>query len=118
MVVIGGVVVKGVEKVASKVVNGVKSLSKGLGGNPFKGKTEKEIEIEKMFTSKGFEFKGVSNAKGGYVNNNTGRSYHIDFNNRFGEVPHVDINPANKSNALNLNKKKYFTNGSIETIIK
>ncbi len=30
--------------------------------------------------------------KGGYVNPKTGRSYHIDPANSYGEKPHVDVN--------------------------
>lgn len=89
---------------------------KGLGGNPFKGKTEKQIE--KMFRAKNFEMRGSSNEFDGYVNTKTGRSYHIDFNNRFNEKPHVDINSLYKSNSLKLKKTKYFIDGNIEKIIK
>ena len=92
------------------------SVKKGLGGNPFKGKTEKQIE--KMFRAKKFEMRGSSNEFGGYVNTKTGRSYHIDFNNRFNEKPHVDINSLYKSNSLKLKKTKYFIDGNIEKIIK
>lgn len=60
--------------------------------NPFEGKSPGEIDD--MLRGKGFQPSGPDpiNGKGGYVNPRTGRSYHIDVNNRFGEPPHVDIN--------------------------
>ena len=41
-----------------------------------------------------------------YVNPDTGRSYHIDPANRFGEPPHVDVNRP-KDYQGPLDKKKY-----------
>ena len=89
---------------------------KGVGGNPFKGKTEKQIE--KIFKNKNFEMRGSSNEFEGYVNTKTGRSYHIDLKNRFNEAPHVDVNSVNKSNSLKLQKTKYFIDGHIDKILK
>ncbi|WP_010300455.1 VENN motif pre-toxin domain-containing protein [Candidatus Odyssella thessalonicensis] len=79
---------------------------KGLG-NPFKGKTPEEID--KMFKSKGFEKRGPDplNGKGGYVNPETDRSYHIDVNNRFNEPPHIDVNRLRDYKGV-LPKKKYW----------
>ena len=63
-----------------------------------------------MFRSKGFEPKGRNPVagEGGYVNPNTGRSYHIDPANRFGEPPHVDVNRL-RSYKGPLDKRKFFT---------
>jgi hypothetical protein len=81
--------------------------TRGLG-NPFKGKTP--AEIAEMFKAKGFVPRGPDplNGKGGYVNPKTGRSYHIDEANSFGEAPHVDVNRL-KTYDGPLEKKKYFT---------
>jgi len=77
-------------------------------GNPFKGKTP--AQIDEMFRAKGFEPRGPDplNGKGGYVNPKTGRSYHIDEANGFGEAPHVDVNRL-KTYDGSLEKKKYLT---------
>ena len=80
---------------------------RGLGiGNPFLGRTAAEIDA--MFRMKGFSPRGPNPAagKGGYVNTKTGRSYHIDEANRFGEAPHVDVNRS-RSYTGSLEKKKY-----------
>lgn len=77
-------------------------------GNPFVGKAP--AEIDQMFKAKGFELRGPDplNGKGGYVNPQTGRSYHIDEANSFGEPPHVDVNRLRTYDGP-LAKKKYFT---------
>jgi hypothetical protein len=74
--------------------------------NPFKGKTSEEVD--QMFRDKGFEPRGPDpvNGKGGYVNSATGRSYHIDKANRYGEPPHVDVNRL-RSYKGPLPKRKY-----------
>ena len=61
-----------------------------------------------MLKAKGFEPRGPDplNGKGGYVNPKTGRSYHIDEANSFGEPPHVDVNRP-KTYDGPLDKKKY-----------
>lgn len=64
-------------------------------GNPFKGKTPQQID--KMFRDKGFSPRGPDpmGGKGGYVNPETGRSYHIDPGGTYKkgvEKPHVDVN--------------------------
>ncbi len=81
----------GVEKIGMDCISSVAS-KRGLGANPFKGKTPKQIA--KMLKKKGFEPRGLDpvKGKGGYVDPKTGRSYHIDKANRFGEPPHVDVN--------------------------
>ncbi|MHB9132351.1 MAG: tandem-95 repeat protein [Armatimonadota bacterium] len=85
----------------------------GLGkGGPFKGMTA--LEIDRALRSRGFEPRGPDplNGKGGYVNPKTGRSYHIDEGNSFGEKPHVDINykrefkASRESQGLPLKKKR------------
>ncbi len=80
------------------------SVEKGLG-SPFKGKTSSEIDA--MLRAKGFEPRGPEpqNGLGGYVNPKTGRSYHIDESNSFGESPHVDVNRVKSYNG-SLQKKK------------
>ncbi len=85
------------------------SAGKGLG-NPFKDKTA--TEIDKMFKAKGFEPRGPDplNGKGGYVNPENQRSYHIDEANSFGEPPHVDVNRL-KTYKGPLEKKKYEMGG-------
>ncbi len=75
-------------------------------GNSFKGKTPKQID--NMFKKKGFGPRGPDpvNGKGGYVNPKTGRSYHIDEANSFGEAPHVDVNRLRDYKG-SLDKNKY-----------
>ena len=65
-----------------------------------------------MFRRKGFDVRGPDplSGKGGYVNPRTGRSYHIDEANSFGELPHVDVNRLRNYDGL-LGKKKYFLGG-------
>lgn len=66
---------------------------KGLG-NPFKNKNSEEIH--EMFERKGFRMSGPDpiNGKGGYINEKTGRSYHIDPKEygKYREPNHVDVN--------------------------
>lgn len=68
---------------------------KGLG-NPFKGKSLDQAR--RMLEKKGFEPRGPKPevGKGGYVNPETGRSYHLDPGQRpsprSSEAPHVDVN--------------------------
>jgi len=77
--------------IAGAAATGAKFVRRGLG-NPFKGKTAREIH--EMFIKKGYEPRGPDplSGKGGYVNPKNGRSYHIDEANSFGEAPHVDVN--------------------------
>ena len=84
-----------------------KRITKGLG-NLFKAKSPQQID--RMFRKKGFETRGPNplGGKGGYVNPKTGRSYHIDVNNRSGEPTHVDVNRLRNYRG-DLKKKKYFT---------
>ena len=94
-------------KVLSKlgVVDKIKNAARGLG-NPFKGKSA--AQIDEMFRKKGVEPRGPDPAggKGGYVNPETNRSYHIDEANSFGEPPHVDVNRPRTYDG-DLPKKKY-----------
>ena len=78
--------------------------------NPFNGKSSGEID--EMFRAKGFEPRGPEpeNGLGGYVNPKTGRSYHIDEANSFGEKPHIDVNRLKTYNG-SLEKKKYPMGG-------
>ena len=77
--------------------------------NPFKGKTP--IEIDDMFRKKGFGTSGPDplNGKGGYINPKSGRSYHIDWKNSYGERPHVDVNRPRTYKGP-LEKRKYPIN--------
>ena len=84
-----------------------KDIPKGLGTNPFEGKTPNQID--KLFKNKGFETRGPNplSGKGGYVNPKTGRSYHLDPGGQYKkgtEFPHVDVNRANGSK---IPKRKY-----------
>lgn len=68
----------------------------GLGANPFKGKTPRQIH--KMMTKNNrYEVRGAGNpltvGKASYVNPKTGRSFHLDLKGRGkypGEASHVD----------------------------
>jgi RHS repeat-associated protein len=90
---------QGMSKLGDKLMNrgpdGAPSYTYPTGGtnwNPFQNRTSSQIDS--MFKKKGFQPVGPDpvNGIGGYVNPKTGRSYHIDRNNRFGESPHVDVN--------------------------
>jgi hypothetical protein len=75
--------------------------------NPFKGKNTQEVGV--MFEEKGFEARGPDplGGIGGYVNPQTGRSYHIDPGGSYkkgSEVPHVDVNRPKSSD---LPKRKF-----------
>ncbi len=77
-----------------------KVTEKGLGGNPFKGKTPQQID--KMLRDKGFELKGPDPAtgKGSYINPRTGRKYYIDKGGKYKkgtELPHVDVHRPSSS---------------------
>jgi RHS repeat-associated protein len=91
--------------VAAKVVG---PPNKGLGTNPFKGKTPNQIED--MFNKKGFQPSGPDplNGYGGYVNPKSGRSYHIDPTSygKYPEPNHVDVNRL-RSYKGDLKKRKY-----------
>ncbi|WP_235600423.1 hypothetical protein [Aeribacillus pallidus] len=83
---VGGAAFKGA-KIAYRVYKARRAqrFLKGLG-NPFKGKTFKEIED--MFIKKGFEKRGSDplNGKGGYVNPKTRRSYYLDKGGHYKKV--------------------------------
>ena len=97
-------------KAAEEAAALAKCAAKGGSGlgNPFKGKAA--AEIDEMFKAKGFQPRGTDpvNGFGGYVNPQTGRSYHIDPKNSFNEPFHVDVNRLKTYNGP-LEKKKYFT---------
>ena len=84
----------------------IPKTSSTIKSNPFKGKTPQQID--KMFRRKNFSTRGPNpvTGKGGYVNPKTGRSFHIDQNNRFNERPHVDVNRPKSYNGK-LPKKKF-----------
>lgn len=65
--------------------------AKGLK-SPFLRKNPEQLD--RMFRAKSFDPREPNhlNGKGGYVNPSTGRSFHIDEANSFGEPPHVDVN--------------------------
>lgn len=78
---------------------------RGLGGNPFKGKSA--LEIDEMFRAKGFQPKGPNpmGGQGSYVNPRTGRGYHIDARHGarppYPKGPHVGVHrPRNMRDVL------------------
>ena len=92
----------------------VGNVADKLPVNPFKGKTNEEIA--KMFERKGFTARGPEplSGKGDWLNDKTGRSFHIDRKNSFNERPHVDVNrPKNikGANGERMEKKKIFIEG-------
>ena len=107
--VVGGIgkTIKSVtmKSVVTKVTPNLSSSK--ITANPFKNKTPSQID--EMFTIKGFEKRGPDpmNGLAGYVNSRNGRSYHIDFNNSFGEAPHIDINRLRSCN-VSLQKRKFI----------
>ena len=110
-----GAVVKGVGKVASKVVNNVKSTQKGLGGNPFTGKTLQQAE--EMVKKHGGILKGSDpiNGKGSYIyqNGSNQTKYYFDKGENYKkgyESPHVDV----IRNGNEATKHRLFFNGDIK----
>jgi hypothetical protein len=89
-----------------RAISVIADVLSGGSSNPFSGKTPDEID--KMFQNKGFDSRGPNpvEGKGGYVNPKTGRSYHIDPENSYGEPPHVDVNRPRDYNG-SLGKKKF-----------
>ncbi|MGL4427140.1 MAG: DUF637 domain-containing protein [Alphaproteobacteria bacterium] len=86
----------------------------GLGVNPFKGKTPKQID--KMFKDKGFEARGKDpvNGKGSYFHPKSGRKYYIDKGDVYKsgkENPHVDVHHLNRLNKNLENFKKRYPLG-------
>ena len=109
---VGGIVKPAVtlgKNIVSKLIkNTVKP--RGLGGNPFAGKTPPQIE--KMFLKKGFEPIGPAplDGKGAYINPQTKRSFHIDSGkHKIGasEAPHVDVNYTGPK-SVRPDKRKYY----------
>jgi RHS repeat-associated protein len=85
-------------------------VKKGLGSNPFVGKTAQQIE--KLFARNGFARSGPSPVagRGGYVNPRTGRSFHIDPEDygKYREPSHVDVNrPRGYKGPLGKRKYEY-----------
>ncbi len=81
---------------------------KGLGGNPFKGKTPQQIDD--AFRKKGFDVKGTDPVagKGTYINPKTGRKFNIDKGGKYKkgtELPHVDVQRPSSSS---LPKKNFL----------
>ena len=68
-----------------------RGVGKGLGGNPFRGKTPEQLD--RLFRARGFEPKGVNpiGGEGAYVNPKTGRPYHIDARHPPPKGPHVGV---------------------------
>jgi hypothetical protein len=88
------------------------SEDKGLGANPFEGKSPEELD--QMFKDKGFETRGhdPQGGEGGYVNPETGRSYHTDPGREWSkgkEGPHVDVNRVKGKPGSKMDKRKYNT---------
>ncbi|MFR9547030.1 MAG: RHS repeat-associated core domain-containing protein, partial [Rikenellaceae bacterium] len=97
------------KNISSEVLRWCYNSRRKCLGNPFKGKTPKQID--NMFKKKRFSKRGKNptEGEGGYVNPKTDRSYHLDPHNRFKEAPHVDVNrDALNSPKPRRIKKKYF----------
>ncbi|HMO81055.1 MAG TPA: RHS repeat-associated core domain-containing protein [Pyrinomonadaceae bacterium] len=69
----------------------IPSGNKGLGTNPFIGKSP--AEIDRIFCQKGYVKKGPNpmHGDGTYVNPRSGRGYHIDANHPPPKPPHVGV---------------------------
>jgi len=98
---------KSVQTQQSAAKKGADASKKGLGGNPFKGKSPQQID--NAFREKGFDAKGIDPVagKGSYINSKTGRKYYIDKGGKYKkgtELPHVDVHRP--SGSL-LPKKKF-----------
>jgi hypothetical protein len=65
--------------------------TRGLGANPFKGKTARQIA--ETLEKRGYVPRGPDPAagRGTYVNPNTGRGYHIDASHAPPKGPHVGV---------------------------
>jgi len=103
----GAIVGKVVGKAFGWIGSKFKTAKKGLGGNPFQGKTPQQID--KMFREKGFDVKGTDPVagKGSYINPKTGRKYYTDKGGKYKkgtEQPHVDVHRPSSSS---LPKKKH-----------
>ncbi len=82
------------------------AAERGLGANPFKGKTFQQID--EMLTSRGFKKVGPDPAsgKGSYFHPETGRKYYLDSGGQYKagtELPHVDVHRLNSETL----KRKY-----------
>ena len=83
---------------------------KGLGSNPFKGKSLNEIDD--MLRSRGFTTKGDDPAtgKGSYFHPGTGRKYYLDKGGVYSEgteLPHVDVHRMENRLNVETGKRKY-----------
>lgn len=67
------------------------AAARGLGTNPFKGKTADELA--QMLAKKGYVPRDPApiSGRGNYVNPNTGRGYHIDSTHPLPKGPHVGV---------------------------
>jgi hypothetical protein len=83
---------------------------KGLGANPFKGKTPEQID--KILTERGFIKKGPDpvSGKGSYFHPESGRKYYLDSGGKYKkgtELPHVDVHRMKDGQNLEHLKRKY-----------
>ena len=78
-------------KAAKNTAHGAIDAGKGLGQNPFRGKTPEEIE--EMLTKKRYTPRGPDplDGRGTYVNPRNGRGYHIDSKHAEPKGPHVGV---------------------------
>jgi hypothetical protein len=86
------------------------SENRGLGANPFKGKTPQQIH--EMLMSRGFKKEGRDpiNGKGAYFHPETGRKYYIDPGGKYKkgtELPHVDVHRMINGECIEDIKRKY-----------
>jgi RHS repeat-associated protein len=82
--------------------------TKGLGTNPFKGKTAQEIE--KMLLEKGYTPKGPNplTGHGTYVNPKSGRAFHIDALHPPPKPPHVGVYRPRSARDLDISSVREY----------
>ena len=105
----------GAVRIADKAIDverGVAVANKGIGANPFKGKSFEEID--KILTGRGFKKAGTDPAsgKGSYFHPETGRKYFMDegrggYKNGMRENPHVDVHRMRDGVSVEAEKRKY-----------
>ena len=102
--------------IIKNVGNGIDAVgdatNKGLGGNPFKGKSFDEID--KILTGRDFKKVGADPAsgKGSYFHPDTGRKYFLDkgrggYKKGMRENPHVDVHRMRNGKNIETEKRKF-----------
>lgn len=85
-------------------------ITKGLGSNPFLGKTQ--TQIDSLLRSRGFDTRGPDPAsgRGSYFHPESGRKYYLDPGGTWKagtELPHVDVHRLENGRNLEDIKRKY-----------